>query len=218
MNVLLLGATGRTGIYVLDYLLGSGYTVNALVRNKTKLKKHSAGLNVFEANTLDKAALLSAAKGCDAIVSVLNISRTSDFPWAKLRTEKDFLSVTMANILEIAKEININRVIVCSAWGVHETKKDIPDWFRWVINNSNVGIAYKDHERQEDLLKSSKLNYTIVRPVGLTNSVKEKEILISQNNIPKPNLTISRKNTAKFIVELLKDTFYSNQSVTISSK
>src|SRR5882757_5055340 len=205
MKILLLGATGRTGKHVLHYLLDSGYRVNVLVRNKNKLNYSSNNLQVFEGDTTDKKILLNAAEGCAALISVLNISRTSDFPWARLRTAKDFLSKTMENILQVSKEINISRIIVCSAWGVHETKKDIPAWFRWIINNSNVGVAYKDHERQEDLLKSSLFNYTIVRPVGLTNSIKIKEVQVSINNIPKPSLTISRKSTAKFMVQLLKD-------------
>lgn len=217
MNVLLLGATGRTGKYVLEYLLNNGHTINVIVRDKNKIGNTSDRLQIFEADiTIEN--LLKATNGCEAIISVLNISRTSDFPWAKLRTPKDFLSETMKNILQISKELKIKKLIVCSAWGVHETKKEIPGWFRWVINNSNVGLAYKDHERQENFLRNSELNYTIVRPAGLTNSVKEKEILISQNNIPKPKLTISRKNTARFMVELLEDTSYSRQAVTISSK
>ena len=82
--------------------------------------------------------------------------------------------------------------------------EEIPVWFRWFIKNSNIGVAYKDHERQENELKTSKLDWTIVRPTGLTNFKKEKKIIESYNNEPKPKLTISRKNVAKFMVNALK--------------
>lgn len=217
MKVLLLGATGRTGKHVLDFLLKDGYTVNILVRDKRKIHRHSENLKILEGNTIDKQTLLNAMSDCAAVISVLNINRTTDFPWAKLRTSKTFLSDTMQNILNVAREMHLNRVITCSAWGVYKTKKDIPWWFRWVIDNSKIGITYQEHERQEDLPSHSEMNYTIVRPVGLTNFKTEKQIRVSENNIPKPNLLISRRDTAKFMVQLLKDSSYNKRTITISN-
>lgn len=82
--------------------------------------------------------------------------------------------------------------------------------------NINIGIAYNDHERQEIELKKSNLDYTIVRPTGLTNFEKEKKIIESFNNKPKPNLTISRKNVAKFMVNALKKDILIRKTVVIS--
>ncbi len=216
MKVLLLGATGRTGIHVLETLLQEGHSVNAVVRDKSKIKTRPGTLTIFEGNASDPGTLRPAMQGCEAIISVLNISRTSDFPWAKLRTPTTFLSDSMAAIINTADEFSIKKIIGCSAWGVHETKKDIPGWFRWIINNSNVGIAYKDHERQEELLRHSKFDYTIVRPVGLTNSGKQQAIRETVNNIPRPALIISRKSVAKFIARQLEDNTYTRKAVTIS--
>nr|WP_294793521.1 NAD(P)-binding oxidoreductase [uncultured Mucilaginibacter sp.] len=217
MRVLLLGATGRTGKHVLTHLLKAGHVVNAVVRDKTKLNNNGQ-LHVFESDDINKTILKHAMQGCEAIISMLNISRTSDFPWAKLRTPKTFLSDAMANIIAVAEEAGIKKVVVCSAWGVHETKKDIPTWFRWLIDYSNIGVAYLDHERQELLLRQSKLDFTIVRPVGLTNSTKEKQVQVSQNNSPKPKMMVSRKNTGAFFVQLLSNTSYSRHAIVISEK
>jgi uncharacterized protein YbjT (DUF2867 family) len=218
MSVLLLGATGRTGRHILERLLDKGHTVNTLVRDKNKLSCHVAQLNIFEGLPTDRAALTAAMEGCDTVISALNISRTSDFPWAKLRTPPTFLSDTMTNILETADETGIKKIVLCSAWGVLETRQDIPFWFRWLLDNSNIGVAYRNHEWQERLLQNSGFNFTIVRPVGLTNSLKERTILVSQNNVPIPALTISRRNTAHFMVEMLDCNQFDNQAVVISEK
>ncbi|MEI9911535.1 MAG: NAD(P)H-binding protein [Bacteroidota bacterium] len=92
MRILILGATGRTGKLVAEQALQRGHTVHALVRDKNKVKLNHADLTLFEGQPADRAALANAMKGCEAILSALNISRTSDFPWAKLRSPKDFLS------------------------------------------------------------------------------------------------------------------------------
>jgi hypothetical protein len=155
-------------------------------------------------------------KDCDAVLSALNISRISDFPWSKLRTSKDFLSTSMRHIIDTANENDVKRIIITTAWGVAETRKDIPFWFRWMINNSNIRYPYYDHEQQEKLLKSSGLDWTIVRPAGLTDSTKAREVKVTLNNQPKPSLTISRRNVALFMLDALEKDLYNRQCPVIS--
>jgi nucleoside-diphosphate-sugar epimerase len=216
MKILILGGTGRTGTFLVDEALKQGYTINILLRDKSKWRHNSPAITLFEGVPTDKAALQQAMQGCEAILSSLNISRTSDFPWAPLRTPTDFLSASMKNIIELADELQINRLIITTAWGVNETKKDVPGWFRWVIDYSNVGYPYRDHELQEALLQQSALNFTVVRPVGLTNSLNNKMVQVSINNEPKPRLTISRQNVARFMIKVLQQDLYLRQFVTVS--
>jgi len=218
MKILLLGATGRTGKYLLAEALDRGHIVHALVRDKSRITTSNNNLFLFEGLPTNEADLAHAMKDCDAILSVLNISRTSDFPWAKLRTPASFLSDAIKIIAKVAAHEKIKRMIICSAWGANETKKDIPGWFRWLIDNSNIGVAYRDHEVQENYLKGTGFEYTIVRPVGLTNSEKEQVVCVTLNDNPKPTLTISRKSTAKFMLEVLDKNLFVKQAVTISKQ
>jgi uncharacterized protein YbjT (DUF2867 family) len=218
MKVLVLGATGRTGKHVLDCLLKKGYVVHALVRKKSKIKDIPEKIRLFQGDPRNNDDLSTAIHECSAVINVLNISRRSDFPWAPLRTPPAFLSETARNLINVAEKKQIGKIIACSAWGVHETEDEIPLWFRWFIHNSNIGAAYRDHERQETLLRESNLNFTIVRPVGLTNSKRERTIQISQNNIPKPRLTISRKSVAKVLVDMIESDAKSRQCITISHR
>lgn len=217
MKILLLGATGRTGRQLLTQALQAGYEVNVLVRNRAAVMAQSEKLTVFENATFDKPSLEQAMTDCQAILSALNISRTSDFPWAPLRTPGTFLSDTLMNLNAVAEKTGIKRIILTTAWGVHETKADIPFWFRWLIDSSNIGVAYRDHERQETFLQTTRLDYTIVRPVGLTNSTASKPIQVTINNKPKPALTISRLNVAKFMLTALADGLHHRQVVTVSA-
>jgi hypothetical protein len=79
------------------------------------------------------------------------------------------------------------------AWGVAETAGDILLRFKFFIDNSNIGVAYKNHERQEEVLSKSKLNWTIVRPVDLSNSRREENIRETFDNGPKPSILNSSK-------------------------
>ena len=217
MKILLLGATGRTGKLVLEKALNSGYEVNCLSRNTGRLEKRH-GLTVFEGNPAKKDDLEKAITDCDKVISTLNISRKSDFPWSGLRTPENFLSDVMRLLVRISEEKEVQRIVICSAWGVAETKKDIPKWFNWLIENSNIGVAYKDHERQERILTDSNLRWTIVRPVGLINSDREKKIRETFGNSPRPRLTISRQNVANYLISSLKEERLVGKKVEISGE
>lgn len=217
MRILLLGATGRTGKLVVGAALEKGYGVNCLVRDLrgVQLKK---GVEVYEGSPINRADIEKALHGCGSVINVLNVSRKSDFPWAPLKSPKNLISDTISKVIEITKGTAVTRIITCSAWGVHETKRDIPFWFRSLIDWSNIGIAYADHERQENLLEKTSLDWTIVRPVGLTNSKKHQEVLESFENVPKPNLTISRKAVANYLVNCIEKEDLIRKKVVISTK
>ena len=205
MKILLLGATGRTGKLVVDEALQRGHELNCLVRDPQKIKSVHERLKVFQGSPEKKSDLEASIKNCEAIINVLNVSRNSDFPWSKLRTPPMFLSEVMKNVIELAENHNVKRIVVCSAWGAAETKNDLPAWFRWLIDNSNIGYTYRDHERQEKLIMKSNLSWTIVRPVGLTNFKKYQEIVESFNNKPKPRMTVNRISLAKYLVEAISN-------------
>ena len=216
MKLLLLGSTGRTGRIVLEIALKKGYQVNCLARNTERIKKK--GLTIFEGNPTNENDLKKAISKCDFVISVLNISRKTDFPWSSLKTPSTFLSDAMNIVVRISKNENIKRISICSAWGVAETKNDIPKWFKWLINRSNIGIAYNEHEKQEEIISKSKLNWTIIRPVGLSNSKKEEKIIETFNNKPKPNMLISRKSLAKYLLQSLTNNSLIEKKVVVSKK
>ena len=218
MHILILGATGRTGRILVNEALKRGHRVNVLVGHKGSLSMNHNLVNAYEGTPLNIFTLAESMAGCDAVLSTLNISRISDFPWSKLRTSKDFLSASMQKILEASQKEHVKRIIITTAWGVAETKSDIPFWFRWLIDHSNIRYPYQEHERQEAMLKNSDTNWTIVRPVGLTDSEKEKGIKITLNNMPKPSLTVSRRSVALFMLDVLENDLYNKQCPVVSDK
>lgn len=215
MKICLLGATGRTGKLVLEKALQSGHEVACLARNISRIEPRD-GLSVMEGETTHEQDLKRALTGCQGVISALNVSRHSDFPWSRLRTPPTLLSDTMKQLLPLVEENGIQRLVVCSAWGVAETAEDIPGWFSWFIRNSNIGAAYRDHERQEKLIETSAVPWTIVRPVGLTNSTRPEQVRESLLKTPKPRLTISRESVANYLVGALENVDLIGRKVVVS--
>ena len=216
MKMLILGATGRTGRLIVEEALKQGYDLNVLVRDKNKISFSSKSIKVYQGTPTRRADLGAAMQGCDLIISALGIVRASDAPWSKLITAKNFISESIKNAIAEADQQSIKRLITVSAWGVGDSKKDIPFWLRWLIDYTNMGPVYAEHEKEEKLLANSDLNWTAVRPVALNDSKKIKTLKVSFNNSPKPSLQISRQSVAKFIVDIVRSDKYDRKSPTIS--
>lgn len=218
-SILILGGSGRTGRLIVQESVKKGYRVSVLVRDLVKVSDIK-GIKVYEGSPYDKVSLENALADsqCQYIINALNISRINDIPWARLRSPKDLISQTISNLIALSPKYRIQQIISVSAWGVNETKQDIPFWFRWLIYYSNIKFGYVEHENQERLLRESNLNWTIVRPVGLTNSRKTKETVISFKNNPKPSILISRGDVASFVVKMIGNPDFYLKTPTISSK
>ena len=146
MKILILGATGRTGRLIVEDALKQGYELNILVRDKNKISFSSKLIKVYQGTPTRRADLAAAMQGCEVIISALSVSRASDAPWSKLITPEHFISESMKNVIDEAGQQNLKRLITISAWGTGETKKEIPFWFKWLINHTNLRPIYAEHE------------------------------------------------------------------------
>ncbi|MEO0471273.1 MAG: NAD(P)H-binding protein [Bacteroidota bacterium] len=218
MRIFVLGGSGRTGKQILSQSLDRGHHVQALVRNPDKISLNHPNLQLIKGDPALENDIIKGIEACEVVLSCLNISRRSDFPWARLRTPESFLSETMQRIIHAMHLHQIRRIIVVSAWGVRETFPYLPGWFQFLIKNSNIGVAYTDHEKQEAMLERQNLDWTIVRPVGLTSGRNLHKTRISIDNQPKPNLLISRAQLAAFMLDIMERKQYFREFLTVSSE
>lgn len=220
-KVAVLSATGRTGVWIVKEALNRGYAVNALVRAQSSLDIEHPDLTLVKGVPTSATDLKQAMQGCDAVLSALNISRKTEWwLWSKLSSSPTFLSEVAEKIVAVAKTIGLKRCLIVTAWGTGETKEDIPGWFRFFIDFTNIGVTYRDHERQEEIWKKSGLDWTVVRPVGLTNDTDEKaiQVLLESKSTQPDKLTISRREVAKFMLDALQNECYIQQKPIISYK
>jgi len=215
MKVLILGASGRTGVHVVEEALARGWQVKALVREINSFSIDHPNLIKVQGTPFAYADVKKALESCDMVISALNISRASENPWSKLVSPDNLISKSIQNVVDLAPHFNVHRLIVVSAWGVGDSRAEIPWWFKLMISTSKIGEVYKDHDRQERIVQNAQLNYTIVRPVGL-NDKEANEVRVSKNGDPKPNWSISRKSLARYLVKIAAEDLHAKEIITIS--
>ncbi len=212
MNILILGATGRTGKIFAKIASERNHQVTAIVRDKSR--GDIPNVSYIEGLPTDKQLLENSLKGIDAVFVSLNINRSSDNPFSKVISPLTLVSDSVKALIPAMEKNNVKRIITISASGVGDSWKDMILFARLLMRYSNIWKAYQDHDRHEQLIRGSKLDWTIVRPVMLTN--KESNVYKAVSGKPTGG-SISRAGVAKFALDSLETGKNIREVVTLCS-
>ncbi len=191
MNLLVVGATGTLGRQVARQALDQGHQVRCLVRNPRKasfLKEWGAELVV--GNLCQPQTLPPALEGIDAIIDAATARATDSIGVKQVDWEGKL------NLIQAAKEANVNRYIFFSILNV-EQHRNIP------LMDAKYCI--------EQYLQEAQMDYTVLRLCGFMQG------LIGQYAIPildnqavwitgesSPIAYMNTQDIAKFAVQALK--------------
>ena len=199
MNLLILGATGRTGQKILSRALNQDHRVTVLVRDPSKINLQHPKLTVIKGDVLDRKILLDAMQGQDAVISGLGRGQS-------LRSN-NLITNAVNNIIPAMQESNVKRLIFLSGFGVGETFKQA-NLIQKIIFKSFLLSIYSDKALAEKKIRSSELDWTLVYPVQLIDTPASSKYESAENLPMKGIPRISREDVADFILlELNKNSF-----------
>ncbi len=155
-KIVIFGATGRTGVQLCKHAISKGYHVTAFLRNPNKLQINEGDdLVKIQADLFDPQAMRNAVKGKDAVVVALG-------GYGLLCRDYTCSTGTRA-IITAMKEEKIERLIVCTSYGVGPGNRTLlPCFPRFLLYH-----PLADKDVQEADITTSGLNFTIVRPPRL---------------------------------------------------
>lgn len=203
MKIALFGATGKTGTLLLNNLLAKSHTVTALVRNPAKITLTSPQLKLVQGDTLILADVERAIEGCDAVISVLGLP--------SLKPSR-LLTISVGNIATAMRTKGVKRIISMGSVGILNEMSGLPGMIiGYILRN-----VLKDHRGAYNILHDSPLEWTVLRPITLTNGVATGHYRITETGLPKNSRSISRADVADFIVNILEQGTYIRQSPAIA--
>ncbi|WP_394141663.1 SDR family oxidoreductase [Cytobacillus oceanisediminis] len=169
MKVLIVGANGQIGKQLVKLINeSSDHTARAMIRKAEQAEEfEKMGVETAVSSlegTVEKLA--EAAKGCDAIIFTAGSGGHTGYD-KTLLIDLDGAVKT----IEAAEQAGINRFVMVSA--IQANNRD-----KWsdAIKPYFVAKHYADR-----MLENSGLNYTIVRPGGLTNDPGTGKIKVDKN-------------------------------------
>ena len=159
MHIALFGATGGTGREVIKQAIKAGHEVTALVRDSSKIKNKEDNLYLVVGDVLDGHKVEETLAATDAVICALG--STSNNP-------DTAVSQGTQNIIDAMKKQGISRLVVISSMGVGDSIEQVSRSFK-MLTKTVLRKAIEDKERQEAIVRSSNLEWIILRPSGLTN-------------------------------------------------
>ena len=145
-KVLLAGATGYLGRYITQELLSRNLETKIIVRDKHKVKFDAPNLEIIEAEVTKPETLDNLFNGVDVVISTVGITRQKDG-----LTYMDVDYQVNKNLIDEAKKSGVQKFIYIS-----------------VLNGEKLRQLKicEAKEKLGDYLKSSGLDYSIIRPNG----------------------------------------------------
>lgn len=168
MHILVLGASGGVGRWLVRLAAREGHTVTALVRPGARTDP-APGVTVIEGDPLDPAVLDRVVPGRDVIASCLGQRRAGRSAWATLRSPPDLVTQATTRLVGAMQRHGVQRIVIVSAGGVRESAAQCSAPVRWMTRTANVGVAYRDLAAAEAVLAACDHDWCAVRPVILTD-------------------------------------------------
>ncbi|XP_068616923.1 flavin reductase (NADPH)-like [Brachionichthys hirsutus] len=218
MKIVVLGATGQTGQYMVNQALQQGHTVTAIVRNPGKITVRHDDLKVVEADVFSADSLKAHFKGQDVIMSCLG------FPTSFFSPVTGY-TLSMKAVIGAMREAQVSRIVTMTAWytepssGVNSSfliRFFLLPLIRSVLNNML--------EMERFLQETEDVNWTVVRPPGLRNQPASAQEFLTHEGYYVPeggeNMTtaVGRGDVARFMLALLGSNAWVKKGVAMTTK
>ena len=201
MNLVVLGAAGRTGLLVVDQALAAGHTVTALVRSPEKLTTSNPHLRVVKGDATNTSDLTRAMQGAGAVISTLGGTGS-------------VIADSSQAIVAAARAAGISRIVVLSSWLV---ERDRMDAVTRLLTGLVMGSLIKDKSAGEQVLRQSDLAWTIVYASMLTDRPAGGSVAVLPEGAKRrASQRISRADVAAWLIEAATSVQHSRGTVGIT--
>jgi len=200
-KVLIIGASRGIGLETVKAALLAGHNVRALARSAARIPIQNPVLDRVAGNALDSSAIRSTLDGVDVVVQTLGV----DVAPRSIFERTTLFSQSTRIIVDAMKAAGVKRLIAVTGLGAGNSRGHGGIIYDSVVFPLLLKRVYDDKDVQEWIIKSSGLDWTIVRPGLLTNRPATGHYRILTAAEDWRFGTISRADVADFIVRQIDD-------------
>ena len=207
MRLLVLGATGGTGIELVRQAIDRTHSVTAFVRSSNRLQPYRDRIAMKQGDLLNWKELAGAIEGQEAILSAFG----PRVPIAK--EDADLLSRFAQSLTTAMSAAKIKRIVVESSAFLFKDSIFPP---AYLLGRLLFPTVVADASAMEQLFRQSPLDWTIVRPPRLTDGKHTGRYRMKRSHLPSFGFSISRADVADCFLQLLEDPGSVRQVIGVS--
>jgi putative NADH-flavin reductase len=206
LKLVVLGATGRTGLEIVRQAIEHGHSVTALVRSPERLKEFGDRITVKQGDLLNRADLAEVMQGQDAVLSGVG---------PRLPVSKDDANLLRRFAVALAGAMvkaGVRRVVVESVAFLFRDSIFPP---AYLVGRLLFPGIVADAAGMERVLGESDLDWTIVRPPELTDKPYTGKYRVREGHLPRFGFRISRADVADFMLQAVENHVSSRRIVGV---
>jgi uncharacterized protein YbjT (DUF2867 family) len=166
MKLGVVGATGASGAALVEQALAADHEVFVVARRPEAVEPRKA-LRITPGDATDVDALAAGFAGADAVVNLVGVSGL-----LAARRGTTIYSRSARALVEASKTAGFHRLIAVTSGGVEPQPGD--GWFYTnILKRHFLEPTYTDMRVAEEVLRTSELAWTIVRPGYLTGDRRD---------------------------------------------
>ena len=200
-KVLVVGASRGLGLETVRAALRAGHSVRALARSAASIRIQDAGLDKVLGDALDRNTIRNALQDVDVVIQTLGVR----FSPRAIFEGTTLFSKSTRVLVDSMKATGVKRLIAVTGLGTGDSRGHGGLLYDAVLFPLLLKRVYDDKDVQEQIVKSSGLDWTIARPGLLTDSPATGRYRALTASKDWRAGAISRADVADFLVRQIND-------------
>ncbi|MCW2644282.1 MAG: hypothetical protein QOF87_2551 [Pseudonocardiales bacterium] len=212
MRIVVFGANGATGRLLTEQALAARHDVVAVTRRSADFPIAHQRLTVAAADVYDAEAVERAVEGAEVVLSTLGVPFT--------RKPINVYSDGIGHVATAMSQHGVKRLVVVSSSATephhHADGGFLLNRVLQPLVTATIGkTTYADMRRMENLVRSSDLEWTIMRPSGLFDAPAVTKYELHEDQAP--GIFTSRADLAASLLEQASDARFIRKAVAVTT-
>jgi len=216
MNILIFGATGGTGRQIVAQALERRHSVTAFVRDTARLQVAHPLLRCVVGDAMDLGSVGTALQDQDAVLCALGTMPEAKGDRSRRQPGVPVCSVGTRNIIQAMLQHSVRRLVVETSASVGDSRQ-AGRFGAGIIIRLLLRDVMEDKERQEMSVRDSALDWTIIRPVRLSDAARSDHVRSGKNLAWGLTSAVSRPDVAAVMLDALHDAGTLKSAITVLS-
>ena len=213
MNITIFGATGKTGVPLVQQALDKGYNVTAFVRTPSKMGIEHERLTLVQGDAMSGADVARAISAdTDAVISALGHVRGGNTP-------SNMQTVATSNIIGAMERHGVKRLVSLTGGGVRaagDEPKLMDRIMRFALKTLQKDVLTDAENHFEVMKQHPEIEWVLVRGPMLTEEPAKGSIKVDHIG-GDVGIRLSREDLAAFMLEQVESDRWVHKAPFVSN-